>query len=166
MTSELTKVPLTNLGGRSLLLVSEFHYPEVPIVSHVTPRLRSFLIAIAVLAISATVALAGRPSVSQQTSLTADRVESPEPSESADPSESPEPSESADPSDAPDASEAPDVRTGASTGHPDNHGKLVSEAAHASTPPGFANHGAYVRTIAHNNHGHANQAGTHGPKTH
>lgn len=146
-----------------MFLVSECRNPEVPIVSHVTPRLRSFLIAIAVLAISATVALAGRPSVSQQTTLTADRVESPEPSESADPSESPDPSESAEPSDAPDAS---DASTGASTGHPDNHGKLVSEAAHASTPPGYANHGAYVRTIAQNNHGRTNQAGTHGPKNH
>ncbi len=38
--------------------------------------------------------------------------------------------------------------------HPDNHGKLVSEAAHLDTlPPGFDNRGAYVSSIAKQNHG-------------
>jgi hypothetical protein len=37
--------------------------------------------------------------------------------------------------------------------HPDNHGKTVSEAATATTPDGFDNHGQYVKTIATDNHG-------------
>lgn len=37
--------------------------------------------------------------------------------------------------------------------HPDNHGKLVSEAARGETPGGFDNHGAYVSSIAKANHG-------------
>lgn len=32
--------------------------------------------------------------------------------------------------------------------HPDNHGKIVSEAAHSETPEGFRNHGAYVSSVA------------------
>jgi hypothetical protein len=39
--------------------------------------------------------------------------------------------------------------------HPDNHGKLVSEAAQGATPAAFDNHGAYVRTIAQDNAGKA-----------
>jgi hypothetical protein len=61
--------------------------------------------------------------------------------------------------------EAPDADQSESDGHrrpgirrrqrrtSDNHGKLVSEAAHAVTPAGFDNHGAYVRTVAQQNHG-------------
>ncbi len=38
--------------------------------------------------------------------------------------------------------------------HPDNHGKLVSEAAHLETlPVGFENRGAYVSSIAKQNQG-------------
>lgn len=37
--------------------------------------------------------------------------------------------------------------------HPDNHGKTVSEAAKATTPDGFDNHGEYVKSIATENHG-------------
>ena len=38
--------------------------------------------------------------------------------------------------------------------HPDNHGKLVSEAAHLDTlPDGFDNRGAYVSSVARHNHG-------------
>jgi len=37
---------------------------------------------------------------------------------------------------------------------PDNHGAVVSAAAQTATPTGFANHGAYVRSIAMANHGH------------
>ena len=37
-------------------------------------------------------------------------------------------------------------------------GKLVSEAAQGATPAGFDNHGAYVKTIAQDNHGHATAA--------
>lgn len=39
------------------------------------------------------------------------------------------------------------------TEHPDNHGKTVSEAAQATTPGGFDNHGLYVKSVATDNHG-------------
>ena len=120
-----------------------------------TRRLRSFLIALAVLALSATVALAGRTAVSAPTHPTTDQQQ-------AGPSEAPEVEESESPeSEAPEseAPESPDPSDGdasdaAAGEHPDNHGKLVSEAAQGETPAGFDNHGAYVRTIAHDNHGH------------
>ena len=123
-------------------------------------RFRSLLIALVVLGLSAGVALAARPALSARPDTTANQAEgTTEPSESADPSESPEPSESDEPSDAANAADA--AATDTSTGiHPDNHGLLVSEAAQSPTPTGFANHGAYVRTIAQANAGHA------APKTH
>ena len=56
---------------------------------------------------------------------------------------------------APDAGTDTNAPTDASTAvHPDNHGKLVSEAATGPTPAGSDNHGQYVRTIAQDNHGH------------
>lgn len=66
---------------------------------------------------------------------------------------------------APEANESPDLATtkAADTAHPDNHGALVSARAKAVTPDGFANHGAYVRVIALQNHGAgAASAETHG----
>ena len=48
--------------------------------------------------------------------------------------------------------ETEDAATGE---HPDNHGKLVSEAAQTETPDGFDNHGALVRSVAQDNHGHS-----------
>lgn len=62
----------------------------------------------------------------------------------------------------PKATESPDVdaTTGTGAPHPDNHGKTVSEAAHATTPAGFANHGAYVSSIAKLNHGHGKPMAT------
>ncbi len=47
-----------------------------------------------------------------------------------------------------------------------NHGKLVCWAAHQETPEAFANHGAYVSSIARGNHGHdtgATQGAAHKP---
>jgi hypothetical protein len=65
---------------------------------------------------------------------------------------------------APEANESPDLATtkDANAAHPDNHGALVSVAAQKVTPAGFANHGAYVRSIAMKNDGH----GTASAKTH
>jgi hypothetical protein len=67
---------------------------------------------------------------------------------------------------APEANESPDLATtkAADTTHPDNHGAVVSAAAKAVTPAAFANHGAYVRSIAMKNHGHpvTTPATTHG----
>lgn len=61
-----------------------------------------------------------------------------------------------------EANETPDVDATTGTGgpHPDNHGKTVSEAAHAATPAGFDNHGAYVSSIARKNHGHGESSVT------
>jgi hypothetical protein len=50
--------------------------------------------------------------------------------------------------------------------HPDNHGKTVSEAAQATTPAGFDNHGAYVSSIAKQNAGQTTAAShRHTPPT-
>jgi hypothetical protein len=55
----------------------------------------------------------------------------------------------------------PDEVTGAATDaeaqatHPDNHGADVSDAARATTPAGFANHGEYVSSVALENAGQA-----------
>ena len=137
-------------------------------MSLVTRRLRSLLIALAVLALSATAALAGRAVVSAPPNQVATQNQVDEPTEAT---ETPEPTESeapdaADAAKAPEAADAPespdpsetDSADSATGVHPDNHGKLVSEAAHGVTPAGFANHGAYVRTIAQANHGHTGDA--------
>ena len=119
-------------------------------------RFRSLLIALVVLCLSAGAVLAARPALSARSDTTANQAEG-----------TTEPSESAEPSDATNAAAAPaapaaDTSTGV---HPDNHGLLVSEAAQSPTPTGFANHGAYVRTIAQANAGHA-AARTHSNKVH
>jgi hypothetical protein len=113
-------------------------------VSLVTRRLRSLLIALAVLALSATAALAGRTVLSTPHNQVANQNEQGD--EQAEGSEAPDPSE-ADAPESPDPSET-DTTDAAAGVHPDNHGKLVSEAGQGATPNGFANHGAYVRTIA------------------
>ena len=134
-------------------------------MTNLNRRFRSLLIALVVLGLSAGAVFAARPALSARPDTTANQAEgTTEPSESADPSESPEPSESADPSEAAGAAAVAGADT--STGvHPDNHGLLVSEAAQSPTPTGFANHGAYVRTIAQANAGHA-AANTHSNKVH
>jgi hypothetical protein len=135
------------------------------IVNLVTSRLRSLLIALAVLALSATVALAGRPAFSAPHNQVAGQNEQGD--EQADGSEAPDADESEAPEseapESPDASEA-DTKDESAGVHPDNHGLLVSEAAQADTPDGFHNHGAYVRTIAQNNQGHADAAAKHAKK--
>lgn len=55
--------------------------------------------------------------------------------------------------------------TGTTAGAQGAHGALVNAAAQAVTPAGFANHGAYVRTIAQNNAGQAAKADRHTAKT-
>ena len=120
-------------------------------MTNLNRRFRSLLIALVVLGLSAGAVFAARPALSARSDTTANKAEG-----------TTEPSESAEPSDATNAAAAPaapaaDTSTGV---HPDNHGLLVSEAAQSPTPTGFANHGAYVRTIAQANAGHA------APKTH
>jgi hypothetical protein len=123
-------------------------------VSLVTRRLRSLLIALAVLALSATAALAGRTVLSTPHNQVANQNEQGD--EQAEGSEAPDPSE-ADAPESPDPSET-DTTDAAAGVHPDNHGKLVSEAGQGATPNGFANHGAYVRTIAQQNAGNPGAA--------
>jgi hypothetical protein len=140
-------------------------------VSLVTRRLRSLLIALAVLALSATAALAGKTVLSTPHNQVASQQEQGD--EQAEGSEAPDTDEAeapdgegADESEAPEAPAADEsTSTDASAGvHPDNHGKLVSEAAQSATPDGFDNHGAYVRTIAQDNSGHASSAAKHANK--
>lgn len=133
-------------------------------MSSLSRHLRSLLIALAVLAISATVAFAARPDSAPPTHANAqgpaatetpdgDEGEAPDAEETDDPDtdevEAPE-------TDAPETEasdeQAPDADA---VEHPDNHGKLVSEAAQAETPEGYDNHGAWVRTVAQDNHGHS-----------
>ena len=130
-------------------------------MSLVTRRLRSLLIALAVLALSATAALAGRSVLSTPHNQVASQHEQGD--EQAEESEAPDTDTGeaadgdADETETPDA-DAPDGDTSTAV-HPDNHGKLVSEAAQGDTPAtGFDNHGQYVRTIAQDNHGHATTA--------
>lgn len=124
-------------------------------------RLRSLLIAVVVLALSATAVFAGRSAVSAPTANVAsqqvpagqDVEEDGDEDELDEPENEPADEDLDQDEDAPDA----DVE---SAEHPDNHGKLVSEAAQADTPAEFDNHGAYVRTIAKDNHGHSSEAAT------
>ena len=131
-------------------------------MSPITRRLRSLLVALAVLALSATGALAGRSALSAPPSPVATQNQG---DEQGDESEAPD-ADAPDEAEAPDADESetadsPDASDGDAADaaeHPDNHGLLVSEAAKGETPAGFDNHGAYVRTIAQDNHGHSDAA--------
>ena len=128
-------------------------------MSLITRRLRSLLIALAVLALSATAALAGRSALSAPNTHVASQTQ--EGDEQAEENEAPDTDEVEAPeTEAPETDEAdsPDATDTTAGVHPDNHGLLVSQAAQSPTPDGFDNHGAYVRTIAQDNHGHANAA--------
>lgn len=114
-------------------------------------------VAIAVLIVSASVALAGAPvstpdaaadglAVAAEASGTAVPAgpgsEAPEAEPAEEPAEEPEPAEE----EAAEAEPAEDER-------PDTHGTTVSEAAHMETPDGFANHGEFVSCVARMPHG-------------
>ena len=145
-------------------------------------RLRSLLIALAVLALSAGVAMAGRgahlaPTVPSGPTLQGDQADQDGQTgdEDADAPETDAPETEAPETDAPET-EAPETDgsggapDAAPATHPDNHGALVSAAAQAATPPGnFANHGAYVRSVATANAGHQASGAArtkHQPKQH
>src|ERR1700690_3625088 len=110
----------------------------------VMQRLRPTLIALAILALSATAVLAAGPA----RPAFAPGSHHPEASESAKPSKSPEATESPTAAPSDEASESPGA------GHPVNHGCVVSLAAKTATPSGFKNHGQWVSSIAKDNHGH------------
>lgn len=129
-------------------------------------RLRSVLIALAVLALSATAVFAGRSALATAPAPVASQPDVDDGGAGDDEGGAEEEldrpkDEDGTADEAGEAGEAPDAGGDgdASTAeHPDNHGKLVSEAAHAETPAGFDNHGAWVRSVAKDNHGHADAA--------
>ena len=144
-------------------------------------RLRSLLIAFAVLALSAGVAMAGRGAHLAATDATgptahSDQAEPDEQAAQAADEDAEAPETEAPETEAPET-EAPDTETtdegqttapqDAPTGtHPDNHGLLVSEAAQVPPVTG-QNHGAAVRVVAMDNHGHSLAAASktkHAPK--
>lgn len=111
-------------------------------------RMRPAIMAIAILALSATAVFAAGPlsvGPSHSQASASHRVET---VSSGDPSEKPEASEGAE------QSEAADASAGAEASHAPNHGCVVSLAAQTATPSGFKNHGAWVSSIAKDNHGH------------
>lgn len=126
-----------------------------------TRRLRSLLVALAVLALSAGAVLAGRSALTApvhpdrtvaQTEGADTETGDTDQGDETEPAEAPE-------TETPDADKTADTETDAPAGdtstavHPDNHGKLVSEAAQGPTPQDATNHGQFVRTIAQDNHG-------------
>jgi predicted lipid-binding transport protein (Tim44 family) len=113
-------------------------------------RLRPTLVALAILALSATAVFAAGPARPEF----APGSHQPEASESAEPSEAPEATETAEATEAAEASEAARPSDGAEASHPMNHGCVVSLAAKTATPSGFKNHGQWVSSIAKNNPGH------------
>ena len=117
-------------------------------------RLRPTLVALAILALSATAVFAAGPARPEF----APGSHQPEASESAEPSEAPEATETAETTEAAEATEAARPSDGAKASHPMNHGCVVSLAAKTATPSGFKNHGQWVSSIAKNNQGH-NQSG-------
>jgi hypothetical protein len=119
-------------------------------------RLRPALVALAILALSATAVFAAGSSHP----AFAPGSHRPEASESAEPRESPEATETAEGTEAAEATEvaegteAAKPSENAEVGHPVNHGCVVSLAAKTATPSGFKNHGQWVSSIAKDNHGH------------
>jgi hypothetical protein len=119
-------------------------------------RLRPTLIALAVLVLSATAALAATPS----RPAFAPGSHHPEASESAGPSKAPDGTEATETAEATEATEtaeatkAAELGVGAEASQPVNHGCVVSLAAKTATPSGFKNHGQWVSSVAKDNHGH------------
>jgi len=131
-------------------------------------HLRALVIAIAVLALSATVVLGARGLPSLAAALTgsgttADATGADDQGEDADdqgedtgaPDED-APETAAPETEAPetDAPETDAPGTAEAGDQADNHGAMVSQAAGMETPAGFANHGAFVSCVARQNHGH------------
>jgi hypothetical protein len=110
-------------------------------------HLRGLLAAFAVLALTAGIALAGRPAT--MPSAAADGLATAGAAAGkivpvVVEEEAPAPADEDADEDVPADAEADDAA---------NHGALVSEAAQAATPEGFDNHGQYVKSVATANHG-------------
>jgi len=121
-------------------------------------RIRGLIAAIAIVAVSAGVALAARPA-SAPPAAAADGLER---AGTAAGKVVPVSAQEAAPVPAVVEETAPEqaapADATATAEHPDNHGKLVSEAAKSETPAGFDNHGQYVKTVATANHGQETSA--------
>ena len=123
-------------------------------------RLRGVIVALVILALTATAALAGRaePSTAATAADGLSRAtEGPGSSipVAGAPDEDADEDADADADEIEPADEAPAAADGV---HPDNHGAVVSAAAQGATPQAFDNHGAYVRTIARDNAGQVKAA--------
>jgi hypothetical protein len=128
-------------------------------------RLRGLAVALAVLALTATAAFAARPASTPpaaaadglaRAAAAAGKVVPATGSDhasqgSADTTET----EAADTDTEKAATTAPTVAGAPAAG---THGAVVSAAAQAATPAGFDNHGAYVSSIARQNHGQTTAA--------
>ena len=120
-------------------------------MTRLTRYARGLFVAIAALALTAGAAFAAggfAPASSRQPApvVTSD-TETPD----VDQTETPEVDQVEAPETETPDSQAPDANTDAARPH--NHGWFVSQAAHLPTPAGFANHGAYVSSIAHGTDG-------------
>ena len=118
------------------------------LMSALLRRFRGLTIALAVLAISAGAVLATAPSMDPTSAPTAGQptaepTATPKATKAPKATKSPEATETPE---APEAAETPDADASPAT---DTHGALVSAAAQLPTPEGFANHGAFVRCVAH-----------------
>jgi len=129
-------------------------------VSPTVTRFRALLVAIAVLALSAGAALAGHSALTTPSAAAEGLQRAAEAAGKTVPVAGP-PAEAPDENTDEDADEDTEAAQPAEAApvdaqaaeHPDNHGKAVSEAAQATTPGGFDNHGQYVKTVATDNHG-------------
>jgi hypothetical protein len=117
-------------------------------------RIRSLFIALVLLALSAGAVLAFRPMPSAATDGLATAGDAAGMTVPVRPDALPGSSLNKDRAE-PDAAPNADGAAGEQATHPDNLGADVSEAARATTPGGFDNHGAYVSSIALDNAGQA-----------
>jgi hypothetical protein len=128
----------------------------MPIVLTLIRRFRGPLVAVVALVFSASVAMAGQPAspgaaglakaaahTSQTTTVTTG-------DEQGEQDETTETDESTDTSDSADNCTTDPNTVDVSTL---THGQVVCWAAHQDTPEGFANHGAWVKSWATQNHG-------------
>jgi len=121
------------------------------------------VIAIAVLALSATVVLGARGLPSLTAALTgsgttadaqggdAQGEDADDPGDDGEAADEDAAEDGGADADAPAAAEADAPEAGGDAG---THGAMVAAAAGMATPDGFANHGAFVSCVARQNHGH------------
>ncbi len=124
-------------------------------------RLKSLFIALAVLALSAGIALAARqmpqqagPGLQRASDASGKAVPlGHDASAGADEQDGPDAGDGtgdqADQSEDIPVADAPDADAPDADAPTDTHGAVVSEAAQGTTPDGWANHGAYVSAVAH-----------------